>query len=106
MIETNNENNDGYVIEPESALNVYKLKCLLGIDIYNSYDNYSINPNGTCSIDWENEVNDKLFIEIGKNTMTYQVYENDVFSYGQDYKLINQAESDVISTIIKKIKNI
>lgn len=67
---------DGYgavPLEIESASNTIDLIDLIGEKTFCSVKDYFPNPNGTISLEWENNQNEIVSVEIGNKTMSYFV---------------------------------
>lgn len=97
---------DGYgavPLEIESASNAIDLIDLIGEKTFCSVKEYYPNPNGTISLEWENNQNEIVSVEIGNKTMSYFVelssknveYYNKININGKEAKKL----SEFISTL-------
>lgn len=65
---------DGYKalpLEIESASNAIYLINLLEDDLIGSIDDFYPNPHGTISFEWANDLNEKVYLEIGNKLFSY-----------------------------------
>ena len=87
-----NESWDGFdsiPLEVESASNAIELIDLVGEKTFCSIDDYYPNPNGTISLEWENELDEKISVEVGNNSFSYYVDFT-----GADVKFFNNQNID------------
>ena len=98
-----NNNWDGYgsiPMEIDVASNTISLIDLVGENLFCTIEDYYPNPNGTISLIWENEANEKVSVEVGNNTMSYFVELSSIdVEFINDAK-INLEEADRLSRFI------
>lgn len=95
---------DGYgalPLETLSAINTINLIDLIGEKTFGKITNYYPNPNGTISLEWENNSNEILSIEVGNNSLSYFVeLSSQKVSFHNNIS-INAKEIKKISKIIE-----
>jgi hypothetical protein len=83
---------DGYNAKPlgiKCASNAFKLLDSIGESELNKISDFYPNPNGTISFEWENDNDEIVSLEIGKDTFSYYVSFNSV-----DTKYFNKQKID------------
>ncbi|MEI9958655.1 MAG: hypothetical protein WDM90_20630 [Ferruginibacter sp.] len=98
-----NESWDGFgavPLEVDSAANVLELIDLMDDKITSRIDQIYPNPQGTISIEWNNDLDETVFVEIGNNTMSYyaQLIGQDVQFFNNVH--INDTEAKRITDFI------
>ncbi len=87
-----NQNWDGYgaiPLEVKSAANAVRFIYFLNDRIIERISDFHPNPNGTFSLVWENEFDERLALELGNNTLSYYVKFN-----SQDPMFFNDIENN------------
>jgi hypothetical protein len=101
-----NENWDGYgayPLEVKSASSAIQFILFLNDRIIEKINDVYPTPNGTVSLVWENEVNEKVALEIGNNTLSYYVKLNSQKPIFFNAIEINAKEANKISNFIKAL---
>lgn len=101
-----NENWDGYgafPLEVKSASSAIQFILLLNDRIVEKISDVSPTPNGTVSLVWENDVNERLALEVGNNTLSYYVKLNSQKPLFFNAIEINVKNAYTISTFIKSL---
>lgn len=101
-----NENWDGYgafPLEVKSASSAIQFILLLNDRIVEKISDVSPTPNGTVSLVWENDVNERLALEVGNNTLSYYVKSNSQKPLFFNAIEINVKNAYTISTFIKSL---
>jgi len=71
-----NQSWDGFnaiPLEIDSATNTIQLIDLIGEKLFCKIKDYYPNPNGTISLEWVNNLNEKISVEVGNNSYSYFV---------------------------------
>ncbi len=71
-----NQSWDGFgaiPLEIDSATNTIQLIDLVGEKLFCKINDYYPNPNGTISLEWKNNLNEKVSVEVGNDTFSYFV---------------------------------
>lgn len=101
-----NNNWDGYnaiPLEVESASNAIFLVNELGENNMEKIDDFYPNTHGTLTFEWINELNEKLFVEVGNDKFSFFVkYNNSAPQFFNDMELNNE-NIKKLSTFIKSI---
>ena len=101
-----NNNWDGYnaiPLEVESASNAIFLVNELGEQNIGKLDDIYPNTHGTLTFEWINELNEKLFLEVGNDRFSFFVkYNNTTPQFFNDLELNNE-NIKKLSTFIKSI---
>ncbi len=101
-----NNNWDGYnaiPLEIESAGNAIFLVNELGEKNIEKIDDFYPNTHGTLTFEWINELNEKLFVEVGNDKFSFFVkYNNSAPQFFNDMELNNE-NIKKLSTFIKSI---
>jgi hypothetical protein len=101
-----NENWDGYgalPLEVKSASSAIQFILLLNDRIIEKINDVYPTPNGTVSLVWENEKNERLALEVGNNTLSYYVKLNSQKPIFFNDIEINVKEANTISNFIKAL---
>lgn len=101
-----NENWDGYGALPlqvKSTSNAVQFIYFLNDSIVEKLSDVYPTPNGTVSLVWENEVSERLTLELGSNTLSYYVKFNSQKPIFCNNIEINAKEANTISNFIKAI---
>jgi hypothetical protein len=101
-----NENWDGYgafPLEVKSASSAIQFILLLNDRIVEKISDVSPTPNGTVSLVWENDSNERLALEVGNNTLSYYVKLNSQKPLFFNAIEINVKNAYTISTFIKSL---
>jgi hypothetical protein len=102
-----NENWDGYgafPLEVKSASSAIQFILLLNDRIVEKISDVYPTPNGTVSLVWENDANERLALEIGNNTLSYYVVLNSQKPLFFNAIEINVKNAYTISTFIKSLQ--
>lgn len=101
-----NHNWDGFKaipLEVKCATNAILLLDLVGDDTFCSVKDFYPNPNGTITFEWYNQEDESVFLEVGNNTFSYYVSFNSIETKYFNKQVINEENSELLSTFIKAI---
>ena len=101
-----NDNWDGFKaipLEVKCATNAILLLDLVGDDAFCTVKDFYPNPNGTITFEWYNQEDESVFLEVGNNTFSYYVSFNSIETKYFNKQVINEENSELLSTFIKAI---
>ena len=95
---------DGYKalpLEIESATNTIQLIDLVGEKTFCSINDYYPNPNGTITLEWKNNQEEIVSVEVGNNTFSYFVELSSEKAQFFNKKNINDKEAKKLAEYIQ-----